>query len=48
MGIEVPSQFMSMLPYLTTILVLVVMSRDGARLRLNAPASLGKPFHPAA
>jgi len=46
-GIHVPSQIMSMLPYLATILVLVFISRDRVRIKLNAPASLGKPFHPA-
>lgn len=45
-GINVPSQMMSMLPYLATILVLVLISRDQMRIKLNAPASLGKPFHP--
>jgi ABC-type uncharacterized transport system permease subunit len=45
-GINVPSQIMSMLPYLATILVLVLISRDRMRIKLNAPASLGKPFHP--
>lgn len=40
----VPSELMSALPYLATILVLVLISRDAARLRLNVPASLGKPF----
>ena len=45
-GINVPSQFMSMLPYLATILVLVLISRDQNNIKRNAPASLGKPFHP--
>jgi ABC-type uncharacterized transport system permease subunit len=45
LGIAIPSQFLSMLPYLATILVLVVISRDSAKIRLNAPASLGKRFH---
>lgn len=45
-GINVPSQIMSMLPYLATIMVLVLISRDQVRIKLNAPASLGKPFHP--
>lgn len=45
-GINVPSQVMSMLPYLATILVLVLISRDQVRIKLNAPASLGIPFHP--
>ncbi len=45
-GVQVPLQFMSMLPYLSTILVLVVISRDPLWIRLNMPASLGKTFHP--
>jgi general nucleoside transport system permease protein len=43
-GLPVPSQFLSMLPYLATILVLVLISRDRVRVRQNAPVSLGKPF----
>lgn len=46
-GFEMPSQFMSMLPYLATVLVLVLISRDKAKIRLNAPAAIGKPFRPA-
>lgn len=46
-GFDVPSQVMSMLPYLATILVLVIISRDKIKIIQNAPASLGKPFHPA-
>ncbi len=46
MGVDIPSQYLSMLPYLATIVVLAVISRDAAAIRLNAPASLGKPFHP--
>jgi simple sugar transport system permease protein len=45
LGVDVPSQILSMLPYLATIIVLVVMSREDSRLRLNAPACLGKNFH---
>ena len=48
LGIAVPSQFMSMLPYLATIFVLVLISRDKVRIRLNAPACIGKTFNPAA
>ena len=44
-GIGIPSQIMSMLPYLATIIVLVLISRDKIKIKLNAPASLGKPFH---
>ena len=47
LGIAIPSQFVSMLPYLGTIAVLVVISRDRARIRLHAPAALGRPFHAA-
>jgi simple sugar transport system permease protein len=44
-GTEVPSQLLSMLPYVATILVLALISRNATVIRLNAPASLGKPFH---
>jgi general nucleoside transport system permease protein len=47
LGLAIPSQFLSMLPYLATIVVLVAISRDRTRIRLNAPACLGKPFHAA-
>jgi ABC-type uncharacterized transport system permease subunit len=46
-GVQVPLQFMSMLPYLATLLVLVLISRNLAWIRLNMPASLGKPFFPS-
>ncbi len=45
-GIEVPSQFLTMLPYLATIVVLALISRNPAWIRVNMPASLGKPFYP--
>ncbi len=44
-GIAVPSQFLAMLPYAATIAVLAMISRDATAIRLNAPASLGRPFH---
>jgi general nucleoside transport system permease protein len=47
-GLALPSQVLSMLPYLATIVVLAAISRDAAVIRRNAPASLGKPFHPDA
>jgi simple sugar transport system permease protein len=46
LGVAVPSQFLSMLPYLATIGVLVLISRKPLWLRANMPASLGKPFFP--
>jgi simple sugar transport system permease protein len=44
LGMKVDAQLLSMLPYLATIVVLVLISRDTLRVRLNAPACLGKPF----
>jgi simple sugar transport system permease protein len=46
-GVSVNSQYLSMLPYLATILVLVIISRDKLKLQFNAPASLGKVFYAA-
>ncbi len=45
-GVEVPSQFLSMLPYLATIVVLALISRNPQWIRINMPASIGKPFYP--
>ncbi len=45
-GVDIPSQFLSMLPYLATILVLALISRNPHWLRVNMPASIGKPFFP--
>ena len=45
-GVEVASQFLSMLPYLATIVVLVLISSNAGFIRANMPASLGKPFFP--
>jgi simple sugar transport system permease protein len=45
-GVNVASQLLAMLPYLSTILVLVLISRNATWLRVNMPASLGRPFHP--
>ncbi len=42
-----PAQVLSMLPYIATILVLTVIAAGPWRGRLDAPASLGKPFRPA-
>ncbi len=45
-GVEIPSQILSMLPYLATIFVLVIISRDKNTIKLNSPASLGITYHP--
>ncbi len=45
-GIGIPSQLLSALPYVVTILVLVLISRNRALMRANTPACLGQPFVP--
>ncbi len=45
-GVEVPSQALTALPYVATIAVLALISRNPTWIRVNMPASLGKPFHP--
>lgn len=44
-GVAIPVEYLSMSPYLITIIVLVVMSARGTRASLNAPAALGRIFH---
>jgi len=46
LGFGLPSQFLSSLPYLATILVLVLISRNRRLTMMNTPTSLGKPFVP--
>ncbi|MEM7564223.1 MAG: ABC transporter permease [Pseudomonadota bacterium] len=46
LNINIPAQFLSALPYLATIVVLVIISRNRNTVRLNAPVSLGQPFRP--
>jgi general nucleoside transport system permease protein len=45
-GVGVPSQFLSSLPYLATILVLVLISGNRLLMRANTPAMLGRSFVP--
>nr|WP_272211048.1 ABC transporter permease [Marinicella sp. W31]MDC2876941.1 ABC transporter permease [Marinicella sp. W31] len=45
-GIAIPSQFLSALPYVVTILVLVIISQNRRMTLINTPAALGKPFVP--
>lgn len=45
-GVDIASQFLTMLPYLATVAVLALISRNPAWIRINMPASLGKPFYP--
>jgi general nucleoside transport system permease protein len=44
-GSTIPVQYLSMAPYLITILVLVIMSSGRGRASLNAPTALGQNFH---
>lgn len=46
LGIALPSQFFSMLPYLMTVIVLVIISGNRVLMRVNTPACLGQPFVP--
>jgi simple sugar transport system permease protein len=45
-GVNFSSQLLAMLPYIATIVVLAIISRNPTWIRINMPASLGKPFHP--
>ncbi|WP_026076095.1 ABC transporter permease [Noviherbaspirillum massiliense] len=46
LGVAIASQWLSMLPYVATIIVLVLISSNASWIRLNMPASLGKNFNP--
>lgn len=46
LGLGIPSQLLSSLPYLATIVVLVLISRNKRLTMMNTPASLGHPFVP--
>ncbi|MFD0917974.1 ABC transporter permease [Pseudahrensia aquimaris] len=45
-GIAIPAQFLSSLPYIATIVVLVIIARNRRMTLINTPASLGQPFVP--
>lgn len=46
MGVGIPSQFLSALPYAATIVVLVIISHNRRTTLINTPACLGKAFVP--
>jgi simple sugar transport system permease protein len=46
-GIGVPTEVLSMLPYLATILVLTIISNGAVKGRFSSPACLGRSFRPA-
>ena len=43
--VAISSNLLATLPYVVTIIVLVFLSKNQARIKLFAPVSLGKPFH---
>jgi len=47
MGVNTAPNLLATMPYVATIIVLVYLSRNQARIKLFAPMSLGKPFHPS-
>lgn len=46
LGIGIPSQVLSSFPYLITILVLVLISRNRTLTKINTPACIGQTFVP--
>jgi len=46
LGLGIPSQFLSALPYIATIVVLILISHNRRMTLVNTPACLGKPFVP--
>ena len=47
-GVNVPSQLLTAMPYIATIVVLVLISRNSTWIRVNMPSAIGKPFYPGA
>jgi simple sugar transport system permease protein len=45
LGLSIDSNLLAMLPYVATLVVLIMLSKDKARLKLFEPMSLGKPWH---
>jgi simple sugar transport system permease protein len=46
LGVGVPAQFLSALPYVVTIAALVVISRNRSLTKINTPACIGQIFVP--
>jgi simple sugar transport system permease protein len=47
LGVALPSELLSALPYIATIVVLVIISQNRQMLARHFPVSLAKPFRPA-
>ena len=46
LGFGIPSQLLSSLPYLVTIVALVIISGNRTLTKINSPAMIGQPFVP--
>ncbi|SHF49301.1 ABC transporter permease [Vibrio gazogenes] len=46
LGIDISPNLLAMIPYLATVIVMVLISSDALRQKLATPMSLGKPFDP--
>ncbi|XWN31637.1 MAG: ABC transporter permease [Devosia sp.] len=46
LGVAIPSQVLAALPYVATVVVLVVIARNRRFTMVNTPAALGQPFVP--
>ncbi|MCY4301363.1 MAG: ABC transporter permease [Aestuariivita sp.] len=46
LNLGIPSQVMTSMPYVMTIIVLAIVSRNALRIKLNAPVSLGQSYRP--
>jgi general nucleoside transport system permease protein len=46
-NVSISSNLLATLPYVATIVVLVLLSRNQSKIKLFSPISLGKPFHPS-
>ena len=44
-GVDIPSQLLSSVPYIVTIVAIAFLSMQPARVRLNEPVSLGQVYH---
>jgi simple sugar transport system permease protein len=47
-GVDLSPQLLTMLPYVATIVVLALISRNPQWIKINMPTSIGKPFYPGA
>jgi len=46
LGVPIPSQLLSSLPYLVTIAALIIISGNRMITKVNTPACIGQPFSP--